>query len=283
MYFDLNIQMPSDHSSITSLSSTTIELLAYSIVDGYKVLAVSSKVDNIGLSDKKILRLDSIIQEVKSKIEVVKSNILGSNLQDLRVTEDESLQTSDSYILLNRATFEFKDKKDVHTLNNIQDLSHVDILAINVKNESIFEFVCNEVNCEIISISCLEKINFYSKKKQILHAIDRGIYFEFNFSELINSETTRSIFIYNFTLLCEITKGKHIIVSSGSSSFLSQRSPYDVIVMIETLFNVSSTIASSFVISNPKQAIEKGVQRKFFKNAIIIKPTIFSTSIRDQP
>lgn len=282
MYFDLNIQIPTDHTSITSISSSTLELLAYSIVDGYKVLAVASKVDNITLSEKKIVRLDSIMQEVKAKIEVVKSNILGSNLQDLRVSEDKSLQNNESYILLNRATFEFKDKKDVHTLNSIQDLTHVDLVAISVKNESIFEYVCNEVNCEIISISCLEKINFYSKKKQILHAIDRGVFFEFNFSELINSETTRSIFIYNFTLLCEITKGKHIIVSSGSNSFLSQRSPYDVIVMIETLFNVSSTMAASFVISNPKKAVEKGVQRKFFKNAVMIKSSNLTTSICDE-
>ena len=278
LFFDLCLNFP-DTSNVPDFK--TFELLAYSQIDGYKVCALNSKIDNIQLFEKKVFKAKT--EDLKEKIYQIKQNILLNSIKTEK-THDKSnnqlLTDSEEYPILTKVTFEIKEKKDFHSLESILNLSYIDILAVNIKNDSLLEYACNEANVDLITISNLERINFYSKKKQILHAIDRGIYFEFLLSELINNESNRPIFIYNFTILCEITRGRNIVLSSGADSFISQRSPYDVLVMLETLFNINNKLAKSFIVDNPQKVVKQGFERKFYKKTILIQGDDYKTGIK---
>lgn len=173
----------------------------------------------------------------------------------------------ESFKLIKRCSFEIKDKSDISKINTI-DRSNIDIMSAIIKNDQILDVLCAEANVEIINILCLERINFYIKKKNILSAIERDVFFEFNYTDLLNSNT-RSNFVSNFSILFEITKGKNIIISSGSESFVTQRSPMDIIVLFNTLFNIKESIIKEMITCNPENAVRVGFKKKFYKNVII--------------
>lgn len=268
VFCDLCINLEEENPNIK-----TLELIAHSQIDGYKVCTINSRVESVLLYDKKIFRLEDKLVEIKEKIKQIKISILKNTIQKnethLKSNED-ILKETHEYAILNRATFEFKDKKDISLFNNITDLSFIDIAAVLIKNDSLLDSIINDCDIDIITIQNTERINFFSKKKNILHAIDKGVHFEFLLADFISNETQRPIFINNFTILYEITRGRNIIFSSGSSSFLLQRVPFDILIMLETLFNLNCKASKSLICENPQNVIKKGFQRKFFKKSVLI-------------
>lgn len=298
-----------------SITIKTLETIAYSLVDGFRVFALDHKINDLKNLDKKISKINSstienytnksmssnnnssntLFNELNKKILNMCSNILLSNMTPtIHIDQSEknisklsnintntngnntnsttlTTITKNDYRLLTRATFDLKEKKDLLNISNI-DSSYIDLIAVQIHNDSNFEFICVEVSTEIIQISSKEKINFYSKKKNVLSALKRGLFFEFNYKELLNSET-RSFFIYNFSILNEILKGKNIIISSGVGLFVNQRSPYDVITCFETIFNIDKETVKTFITSNPETAIRNGIQRKFYKGIVKMEKT----------
>lgn len=95
----------------------------------------------------------------------------------------------------------------------------------------MFELSCGDLNVDIITIPLEEKINFNLKKNLIRAGINRGIFFEINYCEFIKDYTKRNVYISNVLSILEVTKGKNLIISSGSDNFLYHRSPYDILVM----------------------------------------------------
>jgi len=275
IYSDLNITLLETSLNSTTANYKTIELLAYSQIEGYRICAVSSNID-FSNYDQKITKAISIQKDIKEKVNRLKEALMLSTIQPKSINKVDQCK---DYPILNRISFEIKEKKDISTLNSILDTSAIDILSVSVRNDSLFELICNDCEVEIITIRNKEKFNFFNKKKNILHAIDNHVQFEFLISELINNENQRSIFIYNFSVLYEITRGRNIIFSSGADSFISQRSPFDVINMLETLFGVSYKNAKSMIYDNCIKAIEKGIQRKFYKKGVSIQKGEFKCGV----
>lgn len=110
-------------------------------------------------------------------------------------------------------------------------LKSYDLLAIKPNNEKIFDQCCNDLNIDIITISFEEKINFILKKNLIRASIDRGIFFEICYEEFIRDTFKRPNFISNVLSILEVTKGKNLIISSGSDNYIYHRSPNDLITL----------------------------------------------------
>ena len=96
----------------------------------------------------------------------------------------------------------------------------------------MLEAACDKLmNFDIITIPYEDKINFNLKKKIIRSAIDNGVFFEICYSDFIRDNAKRSNFIANVLSILEVTKGKNLILSSGSDNLIFHRSPYDIISM----------------------------------------------------
>lgn len=106
-----------------------------------------------------------------------------------------------------------------------------DLIGVRPRNEKMFDQSCGDLNVDIVVVPLEEKLNFNLKKNLIRAAINRGIFFEINYSEFIKDANKRSVFISNVLSIIDVTKGKNLILSSGTDNFLYHRSPYDLITM----------------------------------------------------
>lgn len=172
---------------------------------------------------------------------------------------------------MTRLTVVISDSKDLYQFSNPNNaLKSYDIIAVEPMNEKMFELACNDINADIVSLNFEEKINFVLKKTQILSAIERNVFFEIRYSEFIRDTTKRSTFISNVMLLLDVTKGKNVILSSGSESFYYHRSPYDVMTMFETIFEIKKDTVLNMLTKNSEKVILKSLQRKYFKTVMEI-------------
>jgi ribonuclease P/MRP protein subunit RPP1 len=173
--------------------------------------------------------------------------------------------------LLSRVTIEISESKEIFQFSNPNNaLKSYDIIAIAPRTEQMFDVACGDVNVDIISINYDEKVNFALKKSSILSAIDRNMFFEITFNEFIKDDNKRGIFISNVMLLLDVTKGKNVIISSGSSSFYYHRSPYDIITIFETIFDMKKDDVQKLISDNCEKVVLKSIQRKYFKTVIAL-------------
>ena len=119
-------------------------------------------------------------------------------------------------------------------------INSYDLFAIRpacVKNdravdpEKIFENVCRNSECDIISIDFGQKFSFFLDKTTIKMALNRGANFEITYSKgmLEQPLNTRKVFINNAMNLVKLSKGGNgIIFASETSRKIFMRSPIDV-------------------------------------------------------
>lgn len=256
MYYDLCMNY--NKTFPISKSAELCELIASAICDEYKFLTIN--IIKKGIINNSISIEDNFFDiDLKSLYNTFSIKFINSdNLIDL-----------DEIKILKRLTLEISDAKEIFQLSNpIQYFKYFDILAVLPKNEKMFEACLNELNIDLIQINFEEKINFPLKKHQINTAIEKNMFFEIIYSDFIKQDNKRSIFISNVLLLLEVTKGKNIIISSGAESFYDHRSPYDVITIFETIFNIKD--AKRMISDNCESLILKSIQRKFYKTVIKI-------------
>jgi ribonuclease P/MRP protein subunit RPP1 len=142
---------------------------------------------------------------------------------------------------------------------------------VKPKNDKILEnCLMTELNCDIITIDLYDKFSFMSKKKLLQTAADKGMFFEVEYGKFIVDNESRSNFISNFILLNEVLKGKNLIVSSGAENIFMQRNPEDIIIILETIFDIKKNMAYKMVTENPIKAVLKSKQRKLYKTTLEI-------------
>ena len=108
------------------------------------------------------------------------------------------------------------------------------------------------------------------KKKLLQTAADKGMFFEIEYGKFIIDNESRSNFISNFILLNQVLKGKNLIVSSGAENIFMQRNPEDIIIILETIFDIKKHMAYKMVTENPIKAVLRSKQRKLFKTTLDI-------------
>ena len=97
--------------------------------------------------------------------------------------------------------------------------------------EKIFENVCRNSECDIISIDCGQRYSFFLDKTHIKMALLRGAIFEITYAQgmLEQPVNTRKVFINNAMNLVKLSRGGNgIIIASETNRKIFMRSPIDV-------------------------------------------------------
>ena len=248
------------------------ELLSCAILDNYQILSINQTRKGIIPEEKNINKNNNINTDINK--ELLQELYTKNSLKFLNV-QKKDLINWDKIKIYNRLTIEISDQKEIFQLtkpNNL--LKSFDILAIRPKNDKILEnCLMTELNCDIINIDLYEKFSFMSKKKLFQTAADKGIFFEIEYGRFITDNESRSNFISNFILLNQVLKGKNLIISSGAENIFMQRNPEDVMIILETIFDLKKHIAYKMVTENPIKAVLKSKQRKLYKTTLgIINP-----------
>ena len=271
MYYDLGIIFNDKDKDKKNLIDF-YELLTSAIIDGYKIIAIniirSGIVDKENINNIEINKIlfnnkdNELIKEIYSKYCIKFLN-----------GENSKLINWNKIKILSKITIEINDMKEIYQFSNQNNfISNFDILSIKPKNDKIFEYILSsDINTDIITLDLEEKFSFIQNKKLILLSLKKNYFYEIFYGKFITNNESRGTFISNFLLLNEIIKGKNLILSSFSNNFFMQRSPYDLITIFQTLFEINNNIIKQLISENCEKLIIKTIQRKFYKSTIDVK------------
>lgn len=92
----------------------------------------------------------------------------------------------DSFTRLTRLTIQLESVKDRLTINNNNPVfSSYDLIAVEPMNEKAFQYACNNMEVDIITLDCSQRLDFYLKNTTCNIALQRGIHFEICYSPSI--------------------------------------------------------------------------------------------------
>ncbi|KAL0003776.1 hypothetical protein SO802_011337 [Lithocarpus litseifolius] len=150
-------------------------------------------------------------------------------------------------------------------------LKTYDLVAVKPLDQTVFDDACDKSEVDIIAIDFSERLPFRLKQAKVKAAIERGVYFEITYSDLIADVQTRRQMISNAKLLVDWTRGKNLIFSSAAPSVNELRGPYDV-ANLSSLLGLSMERAKAAISKNCRTLIANALRKKqFFKDAIRVE------------
>lgn len=260
MYYDLCINYENVNHKDKEKFHQLCELVTSAICDNFTLIALNvNKRGTLTTNDENIsspLDLNLIYQKYSVKFLNSMSHTL--------INWDQIRQ-------LSRVTVEVNDSKDLYQFSNPSNaIRSYDIVAVCPQSDKMLDLCLADLNVDVITINFDVKFNFLGKKHLLNSSIDKGTFFEINYSRFISDTSKRSTFITNFLIFLEVTKGKNIILSSGAETFYDHRSPHDITTMFETIFQIKKDIIKHMISDNVEKVITKSVQRKYFKTVMNI-------------
>ncbi|KAM3754628.1 hypothetical protein ACB098_03G180300 [Castanea mollissima] len=150
-------------------------------------------------------------------------------------------------------------------------LKTYDLVAVKPLDQTVFDDACDKSEANIIAIDFSERLPFRLKQAKVKAAIERGVYFEITYSNLIADVQTRRQRISNAKMLVDWTRGKNLIFSSAAPSVNELRGPYDV-ANLSSLLGLSMERAKAAISKNCRTLIANALRKKqFFKDAIRVE------------
>ncbi|XP_023007325.1 uncharacterized protein LOC111499856 isoform X2 [Cucurbita maxima] len=263
-FFDLNIPYD-EHSSSSSIRVNRIKIVAKLMELGYSGIAYNRTIKGV-MSDKdrctipllNVSSLQSILPTFSASLEFHR-NLLG-------------VPRSSPFRQYTRLTICINSLQEILAVNSGNlILKTYDLIAVKPLNQNAFEQACEKLEIDIIAIDFAEKLPFRLKQGHIKSAIQRGVYFEIMYSDLLSDVHARRQMISTTKVLVDWTKGKNLILSSAASSVNEIRGPFDV-ANLSSLLGVSMERAKVAVSKNCRNLIANALKRKqFYKETIRVE------------
>ncbi|KAJ6984332.1 hypothetical protein D5086_017671 [Populus alba] len=266
-FFDLNI--PQD-----TTKTTRIKLVVKAMELGYSGIAYNRSIKGI-MSDHD--RCSIPLLSLSSLLDVAPALAFSVNLhRDLL-----GIPRSSPFRQYTRLTVSVDTPSQAQVLNSGNPvLKTYDFVAVKPLSQTAFDHACLKSEVDIIAIDFSEKLPFRLKLPMVKAAIERGVYFEITYSDLIADIQVRRQVIPNAKLLVDWTRGKNLIFTSAASSVNDFRGPYDV-ANLSSLLGLSMEQAKKAISKNCRSLIANALRKKhFYKEAIRIEP-ISSDEISD--
>lgn len=223
-FADLNVALLDDPRETTKLISKAVQL-------GFQTIAIC-KIFDPPKGGKKGQKLDGLtpmnwnlfpeIRELKKKHEKLK--------------------------ILSRITVLLDDSDQAYLLSH-DVIQSYDILAIQPRNEKLFQQACQSLEIDVISLNMTERPSFYLKFPTMNAAIERGVHFEISYSPAFRDPSRKKTLIALAINLVATAKGRNIVVSSGATNEMDFRGPYDLI-NLGLLFNLTEKQSKAALTNN---------------------------------
>lgn len=174
--------------------------------------------------------------------------------------------------ILKRITIILKEENQMVSINQRNEiLSKFDIIALEPSNEKLLlqSVQCTEI--DLITFNLTQKLNFRLKWPIAKQAIANGIYFEISLRDLIKEKAQRRQFISNARKIVDGTRGKNIVLSTGSYEPMQLRGPHDI-MNLSSLFGIESSKAKKAMTEYSRNVEMHGQSRKTEKNIVKVIP-----------
>ncbi|KAL6011166.1 hypothetical protein ACLOJK_001610 [Asimina triloba] len=150
-------------------------------------------------------------------------------------------------------------------------LKTYDLVAVRPLNQAAFDQACKVSEVDLITIDFSQKLPFRLKLPMVKAAIERGVYFEIMYSNLISDVNVRKQTIPSAKLLVDGTRGKNLIFSSAALNATELRGPNDV-ANLSSLLGLSMERAKAAISKNCRSLITNALRKKqYYKEAIRIE------------
>ncbi|TQD99191.1 hypothetical protein C1H46_015201 [Malus baccata] len=150
-------------------------------------------------------------------------------------------------------------------------LKTYDLVAVKPLNQSAFDLACEKLEVDIIAIDFSEKLPFRLKMPLVKAAMERGLYFEITYANIIADVQARKQIITNAKLLVDWTRGRNLIICSAAPTANEFRGPYDVANLM-SLLGLSMERAKASISINCRTLVANAVRKKhFFKETIRVE------------
>uniref|UniRef100_A0A7S3GKL8 Uncharacterized protein n=1 Tax=Palpitomonas bilix TaxID=652834 RepID=A0A7S3GKL8_9EUKA len=158
----------------------------------------------------------AFVHRVKGRLGAKDENPNGPGVVDSVEEQPGFKQYSRLHLILS-------DPSQGHNLNmNNQVVRSFDILSVEPKSEKVFTQCCQNLEVDIITINCEDRLPYRLSRSMVKLAIERGISFELCFREPLTDSSTRRFFVSNGVALQRVTKGKPAALPCKSTSTLLQ-------------------------------------------------------------
>lgn len=150
--------------------------------------------------------------------------------------------------IMSRITVLLDDSDQAYLLSH-DVIQSYDILAIQPRNEKLFQQACQSLEIDVISLNMTERPSFYLKFPTMNAAIERGVHFEITYSPAFRDPSRKKTLIALAINLVATAKGRNVIVSSGATNEMDFRGPYDLI-NLGLLFNFTEKQSKAALTNN---------------------------------
>lgn len=181
--------------------------------------------------------------------------------------------------LFSRITLIVNDSSKIPSLNKLNN--YFDIIAIQPNNEKALQLTVMNLEIDLLTINLSNKLNFFLKFKTLHSAIEKGIKFEINYSQLIsgnegyiNNETNSNLikknFFNNVLQLIRGTRSNGLVISSGAQNPLQLRNINDIIILLSTL-GLNKNKSKKFITEIPEKVLINGkLKSKSHRQTIVL-------------
>ncbi|CAL7950859.1 unnamed protein product [Xylocopa violacea] len=235
--------------------------------DGFRTVAINTTIDEsvLGADKKKKKKGD----ENETSQGIIFETI---DIENLRREFDGKLK------ILNRITFFCSDTAKTHILNHCSSLKKFNLYAFAPKTQNALEFACTNLNTDIITLRP-NFTTFRLNKKLYDQAVERGIHFEIQYTDLLNVESRKRTIHYSH-LFYTYGKSKNVILSSGTDDIGTTRNPYDLI-NLGHLLGLNEVRAKASILHQCKKLVLRAERRHRGKAAFIVQNRIKRTNITE--
>lgn len=172
---------------------------------------------------------------------------------------------------LRRATVVITDPATNYRLPSVA--AAYDMVACRPTTDKAFAAACTTMSeISMISLDLTQFFPFHFKPKPCMAAVNRGVYFEVCYGQLVGTsdQRARSVWIANAIELLRATRGRGIVLSSEGKGPGSLRAPADVVNLLAVWGLGPEKGLESLRVRPRAVVVNEGLKRRAFKGVVDI-------------
>ncbi|GJQ86603.1 hypothetical protein Trydic_g7836 [Trypoxylus dichotomus] len=202
------------------------------IEQGYRTIAINQVLEEANLEPKKKKKKG----EPRDVGDIVPAPIDVTKYEDSGVLK-----------ILNRLTIIFSNQDIFSKITKSPNYKKYHIIAILPLTQNAIQFTCSNIDADILSYDPENKISYKLTRKIYNQLVDKGFYFEILYAPAIQDSAQRKNMIQTSHIYHTYGKSKNIIISSGATSSMLLRGPYDII-NLGIIFGLSEEQAKNSIL-----------------------------------
>lgn len=183
----------------------------------------------------------------------------------------ENATTNKLPTTLRRATVVVTDPATNYRLPSVA--AAYDIVACRPTTDKAFAAACTSMSeISLISLDLTQFFPFHFKPKPCMAAVNRGVYFEVCYGQLVATadQRARSVWIANTIELLRATRGRGIVLSSEGKGVGGLRAPADVVNLLAVWGLGPERGLESLGVRPRAVVVNEGLKRRAFKGVVDI-------------